>query len=295
MSSLLVKVKSKLSIYSHQKTRGLLEGEYGSVFKGRSMDFDDLREYIPGDDIKDIDWKATARAGQTLIKRYVAIRKHNILLAVDTGRNMSAASESGSSKKEITIMLAGVMGYIAQKHGDLVALVAGDATKTRYMPLKGNNQHLEAILQQIHTSIKRKSPESAFSTQLEYIAKNIRRRMIIVVITDDIVLTESMLQTIRRLRAQHEILWLTVSDINPSHAKWAKYTMHDIQSESSLPTFIKSHKALQAELEQSIEKATSHSHSALQRLGITSERITSEQEVVTKLFKLLEKQRYARN
>lgn len=55
MGSLIIKVKAKLKIYSHEKTRGLLEGEYGSVFKGRSMDFEDLREYTLGDDIKDID------------------------------------------------------------------------------------------------------------------------------------------------------------------------------------------------------------------------------------------------
>ena len=57
MSSLLSQVKSKMMIYSHEKTRELLSGEYGSVFKGRSMDFDDLREYVIGDDTKDIDWK----------------------------------------------------------------------------------------------------------------------------------------------------------------------------------------------------------------------------------------------
>ena len=93
MSSLLSQVKSKMMIYSHEKTRELLSGEYGSVFKGRSMDFDDLREYVIGDDTKDIDWKATARSGNTLIRRYIAIRKHNILLIVDTGKNMAAVSE----------------------------------------------------------------------------------------------------------------------------------------------------------------------------------------------------------
>ncbi|MGB2787690.1 MAG: DUF58 domain-containing protein, partial [Candidatus Saccharimonadaceae bacterium] len=90
MPSLLVKVKAKMAIHAHEKVRGVLEGEYGSVFKGRSMDFDDLREYVVGDDIKDIDWKATARSGSTLIRRYIAIRKHNIMLVVDTGRDMAA-------------------------------------------------------------------------------------------------------------------------------------------------------------------------------------------------------------
>ena len=56
MPSLFTKVKAKMDLYTHEKVRSLLDGQYGSVFKGRSLDFDDLREYIPGDDIKDIDW-----------------------------------------------------------------------------------------------------------------------------------------------------------------------------------------------------------------------------------------------
>lgn len=102
MPSLLVKVKAKMTLHAHEKVRGLLEGQYGSVFKGRSLDFDDLREYLPGDDIKDIDWRATARSGSTRIRRYVAVRKHNILLVVDTGRSMAATSEDGDSKRDVS-------------------------------------------------------------------------------------------------------------------------------------------------------------------------------------------------
>ena len=64
MGSLLQKVQKKMTITAHRKVRTALEGEYASVFKGRSMDFDDLRPYVPNDDIKDVDWKATARSGQ---------------------------------------------------------------------------------------------------------------------------------------------------------------------------------------------------------------------------------------
>ena len=76
MPSLFAKVKAKMDLYAHEKVRSLLDGQYGSVFKGRSLDFDDLREYIPGDDVKDIDWKATARSSGIRIRRYQAIIKH---------------------------------------------------------------------------------------------------------------------------------------------------------------------------------------------------------------------------
>ncbi|MBW4095623.1 MAG: DUF58 domain-containing protein, partial [Acidobacteria bacterium] len=75
MASLVQQVKSKMFIFAHRQTRGMLDGEYTSVFRGSSLDFDDLRAYVPGDEVRDIDWKATARHGSPLIKRYVAVRK----------------------------------------------------------------------------------------------------------------------------------------------------------------------------------------------------------------------------
>jgi len=124
VAALLTRVKSKLFIVAHRRTWGLLDGEYASVFRGRSLDYDDLREYIPGDEIRDIDWKATARHGAPLVKRYVATRKQTVLLLVDTGR-------AGEPKKDIAIQIAGMLGYLAVRHGDLVGLISGDGESTR--------------------------------------------------------------------------------------------------------------------------------------------------------------------
>ena len=76
-------------------TRGLLEGGRYALLHTRSMEFDDLRPYVPGDDVRDIDWKASARSGGVLIKRFVSEKHHKILLVADAGRNMSALAPSG--------------------------------------------------------------------------------------------------------------------------------------------------------------------------------------------------------
>ena len=70
--ALLTKVKTRMAVHAHRKVRGLLDGAYASVQLGRSMDFFDLREYVPGDEVKDIDWKSSARRGELLVKRFVA-------------------------------------------------------------------------------------------------------------------------------------------------------------------------------------------------------------------------------
>jgi uncharacterized protein (DUF58 family) len=294
VGSLLVKVKSKMSIYAHEKVRGLLEGQYGSVFKGRSMDFDDLREYIPGDDIKDIDWKATARSGQTRVKRYIAIRKHNILLVVDTGRNMAALSAGGQSKKDLSIMTAGVIGYIAQKHGDLVAMVSGDIDGSHYQPLKGSNEHLERLLQYIDNTTRVDGPKSSLPRQLEYVSRSIRRRMMLIIIADDLSLDAEHERLLRRLSAQHEIMWLTIGDANLTDASLLDDEMSDIESDESIPAFIRASKTLNTEFKETTEKRRELFSKMLLRLGISSQRVTNESDVVSGIFKLLESQRYAK-
>ncbi|MBC7764521.1 DUF58 domain-containing protein [Microbacteriaceae bacterium] len=294
MGSLLTKVKAKMSIYAHQKVQGLLEGEYGSVFKGRSMDFDDLRQYVPGDDVKDIDWKATARSGQTLIKRYIAVRKHNILLVVDTGRNMAAVGASGESKRDVTIMVAGVMGYIAQKHGDLVAMVSGDDESTHYLPLKGTSEHLERLLQHIEKNTRLDAPSSNLAKQLDYIARTIRRRMMIVIVSDDIQIDESYERLLRRLGAQHELMWISIGDAGAGEEQLKGKELYDIGDNTQIPAFLLGHKKVIEEFIVVSQQQTTENQKQLGRLRISSQRVVGEADAVTGLFKLLEKQRYAR-
>lgn len=291
MGSLLVAVKAKMAIHAHEKVRGLLEGEYGSVFKGRSMDFDDLREYIPGDDIKDIDWKATARSGSTRIRRYVAVRKHNILLVVDTGKNMSATSESGDDKREVAVMTAGVLSYIALKHGDLVGMISGDSQHTSYFPFKGDNAHVEHILQHLNKQIKPSSPSGDITTQLEYIAKTMRRKMMIVVISDDSQFSKRHEKSLRRLRAQHEILWITIGDASGLDLNQEYYDIDDL---AIFPNSMKKDSALQSAFKSWQKSYSDERSKSLERMGIVEQRVTGDNDVVSNLFKLLERQKHAK-
>ncbi len=164
------------------------------------MEFDDLREYVPGDDIKDVDWKATARHGRPLIRRYDASRQHAIMLVVDTGCSMAALSDATSSKRDVAVMAAGVIAQLAHRHGDLTGLVAGPApaTNTRvrnaeriqHVPLGASDLHIERMLRVVHDAIDPDGYPSRLEDLLDYVARNIRRRMILVVIADDIDLTD---------------------------------------------------------------------------------------------------------
>ena len=97
----ITKVKANLSIYTKKKTSNILEGSYNSIYKGKSMNFEDLREYIIGDNVKDIDWKASARSNKILIKQFIAEKKHNVLFILDSGKKMLADTKDLDSKKKL--------------------------------------------------------------------------------------------------------------------------------------------------------------------------------------------------
>src|SRR5690348_2864821 len=90
----------------------LLEGGRYALIHTRSLEFDELRPYVPGDDVRDIDWKATSRSGHTLIKQFVSEKHHKIVVVADAGRNVSALAPSGELKKDIVMHVIGAIGLM---------------------------------------------------------------------------------------------------------------------------------------------------------------------------------------
>lgn len=89
---------NRAKAYFGTDTRGMLEGGRYALLHTRSLELDELRPYVPGDDVRDIDWKASARSGSVLIKRFVSEKHHKVLLVADAGRNMCALAPGGSSR-----------------------------------------------------------------------------------------------------------------------------------------------------------------------------------------------------
>jgi uncharacterized protein (DUF58 family) len=294
MSSLLTRVKSKMSIFAHRKARGMLDGEYGSVFKGRSLDFDDLRAYIPGDEVRDIDWKASARHGSPLIKRYVAVRRQTVLLVTDTGRNMAAASLGGEEKKDIAVMALGVVGYLAHRHGDAVGLVCGDGTTSRSVPAKAGEAHLERLLREVNDRTGLGSPASGIGEQLSFVASNFSQRMLLFVVADELVPDAGMERLLRRLRAQHEVLWLTVRDAQlagPQSAGARHGDRYDVADSSFLPGSLAASEAVMRAYAAAQEQRDAAREAVLRRLGIAHVHAGSSHDVMSAVFTLLERHR----
>lgn len=129
-----------------QATSRIIDGSYNSIYKGRSMNFDELREYVVGDDIKDVDWKASARSQKVLIRQYIAEKKHNIMLVMDTNRRMLANANETQEKKDIALMAAGTLACMVSANGDYVSATYSDASSIQHFPFKTGLINVENIM-----------------------------------------------------------------------------------------------------------------------------------------------------
>lgn len=282
-----------MTIFAHRKTLDLLEGGYASVHRGRSHDFDDLRAYVPGDEVKDIDWKATARHNEPLVKRYIASRRHQLVLLVDTGRNMAATAESGESKKDIAILAAGALAWIATQHGDVVALTVGDEGGTRAYPAGQRDEHLERLLRAVDARVSLTAPRSDVIGLLDSVARGLRTRSMLLIVTDDVRLGDDHAAILRRLRAKHEVLWLTIGDADLMRRSEQRDIVYDVQELAALPAYVRGNRQLRQLFETVAVQTVADTEQTLAQLGVTNHRIGSQADVVPGLFALLEKHRRA--
>ena len=131
----------QLEIRTRRMVNDSMAGSYHSVFKGRGMDFDEVREYSPGDEVRTIDWNVTARAGKTFVKKYTEERELTILLLVD----ISASGNFGSaalSKRDLAAELASVLAFSAIRNSDKVGLLLYTDRVERYLPPKKGRSHV---------------------------------------------------------------------------------------------------------------------------------------------------------
>lgn len=196
-------------------TRGLLEGGRYALSHTRSLEFDDLRPYVPGDDVRDIDWKASARSGSVLIKRFVSEKHHKILLIADGGRNMSALAPSGECRREVAAHILGAVGLISLRRSDEVGMVYGDSRGCVNIPARRGETHIEYALHRWYQHSLDQPGSSDIVAQLDYVATHYGHSRLLVVVSDEPDPSPRLDDALRRLTARHDIMWAMVPDMSP--------------------------------------------------------------------------------
>ncbi|UXA18688.1 DUF58 domain-containing protein [Mycobacterium sp. SMC-4] len=194
-------------------TRGMLEGGRHALLHTRTLEFDELRPYVPGDDVRDIDWKASARSGHVLIKRFVSETHHKVLLVADAGTNMTALAPSAERKCDIATHILGAVGLITLGRADEIGMVYGDARGSINVRLRRGENHVEGLLQRYHAHTAQQRGPSDISCQLTYVAEHYRHAMLIIVVSDEPEPDPALDELLTRLSARHDMMWAMVADL----------------------------------------------------------------------------------
>jgi uncharacterized protein (DUF58 family) len=194
-------------------TSGLLEGGRYALVHTRSLEFDDLRPYVPGDDVRDIDWKASARSGHVLIKRFVTEKHHKILVVADAGRNTTALAPSGETKGDVAARVIGAMGLITLRRSDEIGMVFGDARGSVDIRLRRGETHIEYMLHRFHEQTTTRPARSDIVGQLEWVTRHYRHPLLLFVVSDEPELDARLGDVLTRLTGRHDVMWAMVSDM----------------------------------------------------------------------------------
>jgi uncharacterized protein (DUF58 family) len=168
------------------KTKGLVEtafaGDYHSVFKGRGMNFEDVREYQPGDEIRAIDWNVTARLGSAFVKKFTEERELTVVLVVDVSASGNFGSVS-QSKRELAAEVACLLAFSAIRNNDKVGLILfTDRVELFIPPKKGRSHTLRLIREILFFEPEGRGTEPALA--LDYLNKVVTRRAVVFFVSD---------------------------------------------------------------------------------------------------------------
>lgn len=194
------------------RTRGLVNtvfsGEYQSVFKGQGMEFAEVREYVPGDEYRSIDWNVSARMGQPFVKKYIEERELTVLFVVDLSGSAQFGTR-GRFKAELAAEVAAVIAMAAIKNNDRVGLLLfTDRIESFVAPRKGRRHALRLIRDLLAFEPAGRGTDVAAA--LEYVGRILRQRAIVFVISD--FLDIGYERPLKVISQRHDVVAITVSD-----------------------------------------------------------------------------------
>ena len=206
----------RMEVRTNRLVDDALAGRYASVFKGRGMDFDRVRNYVPGDDVRTIDWNVTARTGDPHVKLFTEERELTILLMVD----VSASADFGSvadSKRELAAEAAGVLAASAIRNRDKVGLILFSDTVELYIPPGKGRMHIMRLIRE--TLFFQPARAGTDIAQALDFANQVVHRKAVIFLVSDFCLGTPFEERLARLRnklqitnRRHDVIAVSVTD-----------------------------------------------------------------------------------
>ncbi len=205
----ILKKIRKIELISKKSSNEIFAGEYHSAFKGRGMEFSEVREYIPGDDVRFIDWNVSSRMGKLYIKQFVEERELTVILAVDLSASLNFFSGK-KSKKEIAAEISAIIAFTASLNKDKVGLLIFTDDVELFIPPKKGRKHILRIIREI-LGFTPASKGTSIENGLNYINGLIKKRAIVFLISDFI--DNNLSQALKISAKKHDLVSINISDI----------------------------------------------------------------------------------
>ena len=217
ISKELLKKVRQIEIRTRHMVNDVFAGHYHSVFKGQGMEFEEVREYQPGDDIRTIDWNVTARTGTPFIKKYVEERELTVMLLVDISASQFFGG-SAQTKKELAAEMAAVLAFSAIKNQDRVGLILFSDDVELYVPPNKGTRHVLRVIREVvsFTPTRAKTnPEPA----LNYLNRVTSRRAVCFLLSD-FLFSEWPKKALTATAKRHDMTGVVIQE--PLEMKWPK-------------------------------------------------------------------------
>jgi uncharacterized protein (DUF58 family) len=205
----------RIEICTKRLSTDAFQGGVQSRMRGRGMDFDEVREYTPGDDVRAIDWNATARAGgeRTFVKKYREDRQLTVVFVVDMSAS-GALGASGTSKREQAIEIAGVLALSALRSDHRVSMALFTDTVELFVPPARGRAHALRLVRDL-VAFEPASPRTDLATALRTVRERLKRRAVVIVLSDFLLGDEALARTapeLRRLAHKHDVISIRTGD-----------------------------------------------------------------------------------
>jgi uncharacterized protein (DUF58 family) len=205
----ILKKIRRIEIISKKSSKELYAGEYHSAFKGRGMEFSEVREYIAGDDIRFIDWNVSSRMGKLYIKQFVEERELTVILALDLSASLNFFSRT-KSKKELAAEISAIIAFTASLNNDKVGLLIFTDQIERFIPPKKGKTHLLRIIREI-LNFEPSGHGTSIDTGLVYLNKVIKKKAILFLLSDFI--DTDFTQALKIASRKHDLIAVKIADV----------------------------------------------------------------------------------
>jgi uncharacterized protein (DUF58 family) len=204
----LMKQVGRIRVISNRLVDEFLSGEYHSVFKGQGIEFDEVREYVPGDDVRSIDWNVTARTGHPFIKRFAEERELTVVFLIDISGSQCFGS-SAKSKAEVSAELACILALSAIKNADKIGLILfSDRIEKSIPPRKGRTAAMRLVREVLAAQETRRPTDIAAA--LRFLNSVQKRKAVVFLISD--FMDDGFLPQLRIAARKHDVVCCPVSD-----------------------------------------------------------------------------------